>query len=86
MTVWRGSSIRKANNHEVSASQLTIEWVILGGSMAERTLDLTADTEELIVAVLRDERKAARLGFRGKGPRIPVADVEQEPLRQEATA
>lgn len=42
----------------------TIAYQLSDGTVAERTIDRAADTDELIVAVLRDERKAVRFGWR----------------------
>ena len=64
----------------------TITYQLSDGTVAERTLDRTADMEELIVAVLRDERKAVRFGFRGKGPSSHSSGIEQEPSLQDAAA
>ncbi|WP_130584379.1 hypothetical protein [Bradyrhizobium sp. Leo170] len=54
----------------------TIAYQLSDGTVAERTIDRAADTDELVVAVLRDERKAVRFGFRGKGPAIDQAELE----------
>lgn len=35
------------------------------GTVHTRAIDLTVDTEEVLVAVLRDEQQAVRFGFRG---------------------
>lgn len=61
------------------------------GTVAEHTLDRAADMEELIVATLRDERKAVQFGWRAPEHVRQLlaglgADVEQEPTFQEATA
>ncbi|TAN25870.1 MAG: hypothetical protein EPN31_14440 [Castellaniella sp.] len=42
----------------------TITYQLSDGTVAERTLDRTTDMEELIVGVLRDERKAVRFGWK----------------------
>ncbi len=58
----------------------TIAYRRSDGTMAERSIDRAADTDELVVAVLRDERKAVQFGWRGRGPAINPAQLEPEDL------
>lgn len=42
----------------------SVAYQLSDGSVMDRTIECAADTDELIVAVLRDERKAVRFGWR----------------------
>jgi len=78
-------------NHptKLTASMLTKRSISYraGGKWLVRTIDLTTSSDELIVAVLRDERKAAQFGFCGKGLAIERAELEpwNSDLEGEAT-
>lgn len=45
------------------------------GIVQMRTIDRTLNTAEVVVAILRDQRKAVRFGFRGKGPAIDEVEL-----------
>lgn len=48
----------------------TVSYQRLDGTVVDRTIDRAADTDELVVAVLRDEKHAVRFGFRGRVPGV----------------